>query len=333
MRFVNHTPLPAAMIPSCEGDDRVTALFLCAITYRLGERGLLGLAKEQRPLLLGNDLPYPSDAMFRKDAVSVCATGFVYPREREGRQATAVLRVGRSEAAIAAFGPRVWERGLSGALTPSRPLPFERVAMTWQNAYGGVVDEPAAILRVDGEDAFLPAHESAYPLSFDGIGFYTSAAHALHQPLPQLEHPEQLVRSWDDRPEPVCFAPCPLWSGLRAAFVMRQGQIDLPSVKRMPSRAAPRTTFDRIEPGTEIALLGMRPGGRPLQFLAPPPPAFVDLTVGAAVERAVSKIDAIDIDAEASEVRVLYRASVTYGLVQFEVRTARLEPTSDFPEA
>lgn len=333
MRFVNNTPLPAALIPSCEGDDRVTTLFLCAVTYRVGERGLLGLAAEQRPLLLGNDLPYPNDAMFRKDAVSVCATGFVYPREREGRQASAALRVGAAEASITAFGPRVWERGLSGALTPSRPLSFERVAMTWQSAYGGVVEEPAAILKVDGEEAFLPAHESAYPLNFDGVGFYTDAARALHHPLPQLEHPGHLLRSWDDHPEPVCFAPCPLWSGLRAGFVMQKGQFDVSKIKRIPSRSAPRTTFDRIETGTEVLLTGMRPGGRALHFLAPPPPAMVDLNVGGAAERSLTRIDAIDIDAEAAEVRFLYRASVTYGLVQFEMRTATLEPTHDFPEA
>lgn len=333
MRFVNNTPLPAAMVPTCEGDDRVTALFLCAVTYRVGERGLLGLAAEQRPLLLGGDLPYPNDAMFRKEAVSVCATGFVYPRDGEARQASGSLRVGTSEAAIAVFGPRVWERGLSGALTPSRPLPFERVAMTWQNAYGGVAEEPASVLVVDGEEAFLPAHESAYPLNFDGVGFYTDAARALHRPLPQLEHPGQLLRSWDDRPEPVCFAPCPLWSGLRANFVMNGGQIDLARVKRMPSRSAPRTTVDQLETGTPISLTGMRPGGRALHFLVPPPPVLVDLTVGSAAERSPTRIDAIDIDAEAAEVRFLYRAAVTYGLVQFEVRTATLEPTRDFPEA
>lgn len=333
MRFVNHTPLPAAMIPSTEKDDRVTALFLCAVTYRIGERGL-DVAPVQRPLMLRNDLPYPSDAMFIKVGVSVCATGFVYPRDRDAGQATAVLGVGGVEAAITAFGPRVWEQSaLSGALAPSRPLPFERVAMTWENAFGGMTEEPAAILQVDGEEAFLPAHENGYPLNFDGTGFYTDVRRALHQPLPQLEHPGQLLRRWDDHPEPVCFAPCPLWSGLRAGFVMKGDQLDVDAIHRVPSRAAPRTTFDKIEPGTPIRLWGMRPGGAALAFAAPPSPVAVDLTVGGAPERVVPALDAVDIDAEAAEVRLVYRASVTYGLVQFDVRTATLLATSDFTEA
>lgn len=332
MHFVNNTPLQAAMIPSSEEDDRVTALFLCSVTYRITDRGLQ-VASGQRPLLLGQDLPYPNDAMLLKAAISVCATGFVYPREREARQATAVLTVGSTEAAIEAFGPRVWEQSvISGALVPGRPLPFDRVAMTWENAFGGVTGEPARILQIDGEEAFLPAHENSYPLNFDGVGFYTDARKALHQPLPQLEHPGQLLRSWDDHPEPVCFAPCPLWSGLRASFVMRDGQFDVSRINKIPSRAAPRTTLDRIEPGTMIALAGMLPAGRALSFASPRSPVVVNLTVGGTAERVVPALDAVDIDAEVSEVRLLYRASITYGLVQFELRAATLEVTSDFPE-
>lgn len=334
MRFVNDTPHQAAMIPTCEQHgDAVTALFLCAVTYRVDDR-VLALAPTQRPLLLAPGLPYPNDAMFLKAGVSVCATGYVYPRDQEGRQATASLRVGTAETAIAAFGPRVWEPSIvSGALAPSRPLPFERVEMTWKNAFGGIVEEPAAVLQVDGEEAFLPVHENGYPLNFDGTGYYSDARRALHQPLPQLEHPGQLVARWDDRPEPVSFAPCPLWSGLRAQFVMRDRQLDTTRINRIPSRAAPRTTFDRLDPGTEISLSGMRPGGTALSFVAPPSPVTVDLALGGRAEQVVPVLDAVDIDAEAAEVRFVYRASATYGLVQFELRTATMQMVADFPEA
>jgi hypothetical protein len=334
MRFVNDTPLEAAMVPTCEAHgDAVTALFLCAVTYR-AEDGVLALAPAQRPLLLAPGLPYPNDAMFFKAGVSVCATGFVYPRDREGRQGVASLRAGAAEAAIAAFGVRVWEPALvSGALVPSRPLPFERVAMTWKNAFGGIVEEPAGVLQVDGEEAFLPAHESGYPLNFDGTGFYTDARRALNQPLPQLEHPGQLLAHWDDRPEPVSFAPCPLWSGLRAQFVMCGGRLDPTRIHRIPSRAAPRTTFERLDPGTQITLSGMRPSGAAISFAVPPSPVTVDLSVGGRAEQAGPALDAVDIDAEAREVRFVYRAAVTYDLVQFELRTATMTMVADFPEA
>lgn len=330
MRFSNDTPLPAAMIPNAEQDDRVTAIFLAAITYRIA-RGRLALAGAQRPLLLDPRLPYPHDGMLQKSVASVCATGFVYPREGRAREATAVLRVGERDAAIVAYGQRVWQRALGGGLAPSAPLPFERVEMTWQNAYGGTAKEPARVVRLDGDEAFIPEHESSYPHNLEGTGFITDAARAPGQPLPRLEHPEQLIRRWDDHPEPVCFAPYPLWGGLRAAHVWHDQQFDPGGASKLASRAAPRTTFDAIAPGTRIALGGMRPGGEALVFEAPPPPVAVTVAVGGSTERLLPALDAVDIDAEAAEVRLLFRATVSYGLVQLEHRRARLEPTEHFP--
>jgi hypothetical protein len=334
MEFENATPLPAAMVPNAEEDDRVTTLFLCAITYRIAGGGQLDLVREQRPLLLDPSERYPNDAVFTKEVAGVCATGFVYPRKGErAREATAALRVGSLETSIMAFGMRVWQRGALGGLVASAPLPFERVAMTWENAYGGVAMQPAVVTVVDGEEAFLPEHEAGYPLNFDGKGFYTDAARALEQPLPQLEDPAQLVRKWDDRPESVCFAPYPLWGGMRAQYMVKDKQLDMSGVGKLGSRAAPRTTFHEIVAGTEIALSGMRPGGATLAFVVPRSPVTVALSVGSAAETIIPRVDAIDIDAEAAEVRFVYRAKVTYDLVQFEVRRASMEPSEDFPDA
>src|SRR6185295_6896186 len=99
--------------------------------------------------------------------------------------------------------------------------------------------------------------EAVYPFNLEGTGYYLDRDEARDQPLPQLEHPEQLVERWDDRPEPACFAPYPLYGGLRGATVVRDKEIDLTRVGRLPSRSAPRTTFDRLEPGTRIAIDGM----------------------------------------------------------------------------
>jgi hypothetical protein len=333
MRFINNTPLPATMIPTSEEGDRISALFLCAIKYRI-EDDRLAVTRDQWPLLLGHTQPFPNDAVLLKKGVSVCAMGSVYPQSGEARVAAATMRVGTETRTIAVFGPRVWEKSIvTGVLSPSQPLPFKSVAMAWQNAFGGVVRQPASVVTLDGEEAFLPAHESGYAYNLDGVGFYTDARHALGQPLPQLEDPAQLIETWNTYPEPVCFAPCPLWSGLRARFVMRDGQFDVSRINRVASRAAPRTTFDQIEPGAIIALGGMRRGGERLSFATPPSPVDVVVTVGGASERVPLALDAVDLDAEAAEVRLLFRATVTYELVQFDVREATLEPTSDFPDA
>jgi hypothetical protein len=68
MRFLNHTPLPAAMIPNAEEDDRMLLLFLCAITYASS----------------------PAAAWWRRSASvrsrfgrsnATRSTGFVYPKQ------------------------------------------------------------------------------------------------------------------------------------------------------------------------------------------------------------------------------------------------------------
>lgn len=334
MRFSNQTPLPAAMVPSAGDDDRITAIFLAAVTYRI-EAGRLDLAPEQRPLLVGpgrERLSYPHDAMLEKDAVSVTASGFVYPKQGKAREATAILGVGAVEIPILALGQRVWQRS-AFSLAPTSPLPFDRVAMAWQNAYGGTTTEPARVVEVDGEEAFLPSHEGGYPFNFDGKGFYTDASQAVDQPLPQLEDPEKPVRRWDDRPDPVCFAPYPLWGGMRASHVMRDGQFDRAGVGKLACRSAPRTTFDTIAEGTRIALLGMRPGGGLLSFEVPRSPVAIDLSIGTRHDRMVPSLHAVDLDAEAAEVRLLFRASITYDLIQHELRRAEARIAQDLPAA
>jgi Uncharacterized protein conserved in bacteria (DUF2169) len=331
MRFENNTPLPAALIPNAEARDRMSAVVIAAITYRIGERGL-DLVPVQRPLALSSG-PIPNDRMLLKEGVSVCATGFVYAPGGQARRAQAALTVGDREMKVTVFGTRVWQKGfLAGDLVPSTPLPFERVAMTWKNAFGGTVLVPSSLQKIDGEEAIMPEHPEGYPYNFDGTGFYPTAEHAHHKPLPLIEHPDQPIKRWDDRPEPVCFAPYPVYGGLRAGFVLRDNQtIDTSKAGLLASRAAPRGTFGEIVEGTRIALEGMRPRGALLAFTVPAPPVRFDVAAGERAESIVPLLDAVDIDAEAAEVRFLYRAKVAYDLVQFEDRRLSVEPSSRFP--
>jgi hypothetical protein len=333
MQVTNDTPLPVAVVPSSEDADEITSLVLVAATFRIGEDGL-SLAEEQRPLRLTATDEYPHDAHFLKGCASVCATGFVYAPEEGARRATAKLVVGDVEQSVVAFGPRVWREGLiPGTLAPTEPLPFEAVAMTWDNAYGGSTFAATSVIEVDGEETIVPEHDDAFPLNIDGTGFYRTREQALLAPLPQLEHPEQLVGAWDDRPEPVCFAPYPLYGGMRAASMVRDKKVDLGKLGRLPSRGSPRTTFSSIPTGTAIRLFGMRPRGRALAFTVPPPPAFVEVSVGASATRLEPSLDAVDIDAEAATVRLVYRAAIRYGLVQYELRTARIGMTESLERA
>src|SRR5687767_5305857 len=105
MRFVNQTPLPAALVPCAEGGDDMTALVITAITFavspvsegknRVGSG--LRLVRAQRPLERGAARAEPGDDHFIREGVSVTASGFVYAPGGKGTKADASLEVGEDK--------------------------------------------------------------------------------------------------------------------------------------------------------------------------------------------------------------------------------------------
>ncbi len=327
MLLTNATPLPAAVVPNAE-DDRMVSLFVAAATFRIVGGNLI-LAEQQLPLLLVVPPPAVSDGYHTKAGTSVCAVGHVYAPSGQARQAAARLTVGETERSILAFGMRVWAAGL-GDPTPTTPLPFDRVPMTWAHAYGGSVFRKTALAKLaTGEEAIVPEHDEACALNFDGVGFYPERADAIDQPLPQLEDPAAPIRSYRDQPDPVCFAPYPLHGGLRARALVDGDKVDITRAGLALSRAAPSTTFASIPPGTRVVLEGMRPAGAALAFVVPPAPITADVTIGKVQQRLALHVDAIDIDADQSRVRVAYRALFAYALIQHEERNLRVEASPE----
>lgn len=323
MLLVNNTPLPAAIVANGE-DDSMVSLFVAAATFRIAG-GHLALDEEQIPLLLVAPPPIVGDAYHTKDGASVCAIGYAYAPSGKAQQSAVRLTVGEAQQSILVFGKRVWRAGV-GDLAPTSPLPFDRVPMTWELAYGGSIWRKGALIKLaSGEEAILPGHDEACALNLDGIGFYPERADAIDQPLPQLEDPEALITSYRDRPDPVCFAPYPLHGGMRARSVVIDDHLDLEHRGRMLSRAAPRATFDDLPPGTRVVLEGMRPSGAALAFTLPPAPVTAEVQVGGVKQRLALHVDAVDIDAETSRVRIVYRALFAYALIQYEERNLRVE--------
>jgi hypothetical protein len=341
MRFANHTPLPAALVPNAEDGDDMTALVICAVTFAIiptpegkeADGSTLQLTRAQRPLHTGPGLEIPGDDHFLREGVSVTASGHVHAPGGKATKADAILKVGNEKRVVRAFGPRVFREGVLGALTATAPLPFDRVPMTWDNTYGGVVMRKTTTVKRDGQETIVPEHPVFYPYNSDGKGFYLERADALEQPLPPLENPDQLIRDWDDQPLPVCFAPYPVHGAMRVlAMKTEDDQIDVTLFPRTTGRAAPWLVFPRLDPGTPIVLRGMRPRGETLAFNVPPPPVRVRVVLGGLQVRLDMLLDSIDIDADAAEVRFVHRTSFRFTLFQEELREAHLEPTEHFPK-
>lgn len=329
MLLLNRTPLHAALVPNADDDDRIVALFVAALTADIAPDRLL-LSKEQLPLMLEPKPPAIGDYHLTKAGASACVTGYVYAPNGSAHAAEARLLVGDRAFSVAAFGRRVWRETPDGAIAATVPATFDRIEMTWENAYGGAVIVPTRLQKLPGgEEAILPEHPEAFTDNTDGIGFYTEAPGAIGEPLPHLEDPEHLIQKWDDRPEPVCFAPYPMHGGMRAREVIVGGVVDFSRHAHVLSRAAPRTTFPEIPPGTRIGITGMRPGGEVLSFEVPEPPITADATVGDRHRKLDLYVDAIDIDAEAKAVRIVYRALFSYPLVRYEKRNLYVRPSPE----
>jgi hypothetical protein len=330
MQLVNASPLPVRLVRNAE-EDRVVALFVVAATFRATGSGLV-LAREQAPIVVVPPTPTVGDASPSKEGVSVCVTGFVYPGATTPGRGEARLRVGDVTRVVAAFGPRVWREGAAGRLEATAPLPFDRVEMSWANAFGGGVHRPTRLVALEGGgEAIAPEHDVSCPENPDGVGFYPEHADAVEQPLPALEDASAPIARFGDRPTPACFAPYPIYGGLRAAVLARgSDEIAWAEHGRAMSRAAPWTTFAALPAGTRVAIEGMRARGEAIAFEVPEPPVDVDVVVGPHGARVALATDAVDVDAEAATVRVLWRAFFSYPLVRWQHRVTHVRATPRF---
>jgi uncharacterized protein YjbI with pentapeptide repeats len=137
------------------------------------------------PLEEAGSLRRASDFAPFKPRVDVTLVGHGHPTMAGGALGRVALRVGALRSEVLLAGDRTWEGG-----EPSAPLPFVRMPLVWERAYGGV-----------GFDA--------NPL---GRGFGGLV-------LPNLERPGAELRRAKDVAQPRCFAPVPReWTSRRTGL-------------------------------------------------------------------------------------------------------------------
>lgn len=132
------------------------------------------------PQELGKDAAL--DMGMPKSRAEVLLTAKAYPAGRKAQAACQVrLRLGKVDKTLYAVGDRFWKNG-----APTQPLPFTELPLTYANAYGG----------------------EGYPQNPLGKGFapVRTASGEVH-PLPNVENPQQLLRTPKDKRPPAGFGP------------------------------------------------------------------------------------------------------------------------------
>jgi hypothetical protein len=169
-----------------------------------------------------------------------------------------------------------------------------------------------------------PGGRYSYPLNPHGVGLYADQSAATDQPLPQIERPDQLVRRWNDQPEPGGFAPCPDLVALRfpkqpavavdpesppsveeiRADVHTVAKRMLSNAWRMQHHAAGDLILDGVVPKILVEATGI--GRDSIRFHVPPPPVKVHTRRHRTVEETRGRLCSLHIDADNSFVRMVY---------------------------
>lgn len=105
------------------------------------------------------------------------------------RESRVQVQVGSLKRTLQVYGDRVWT-GVAD-LRPSTPVPFVSMPLQWERSFGG---RSAAGARWE-------------PRNPIGRGLYASHSEARDSALPNLEDPDERIRSWSDAPTPAGVSP------------------------------------------------------------------------------------------------------------------------------
>jgi hypothetical protein len=205
MWFVaNRTPFAADYAWVLDKDGNRIWLVVVKATFDIQPDGSCRLAADNDPVRQmaeaygefgQSSLRYEADLLGVKPTTDILVHGdAMAPKGRRVTSLDVSLRVGGLDKHLRVIGDRVWEKGALGGVKMSAPQPFERMALTYERAYGGW-DRSAS----EAEHHRLEVRNPV------GTGFSVRVENCTGLRLPNIEYPDQLVGAWKDRPSPAGF--------------------------------------------------------------------------------------------------------------------------------
>jgi hypothetical protein len=204
---VNRTPFVVTLVPGLGKDDVANMTVVAKATFQIDPRSKeLAVAEEQVPFLAGDEwngpepadssVRYESDASPAKPGTDVILVGHAHAGARPQRVLEVEMRVGPIHKRVLVTGDRRWVKAGPSWVASAPPVPFERVPLIYERAYGGVD-------RSDPERA-RQAREERNPV---GTGFAASSRTERLDglALPNLEDPRRPIKEWSDRPSVAGF--------------------------------------------------------------------------------------------------------------------------------
>jgi len=252
MDFTNRTPFPAKLLTGSTGEREILAIVACKVTYRLEQERLVPVTGDDAwPVF---DKPYEfekvslaPDLEFRKRGIDILVFGKVIaPQGKAVRSMRVAVECGQIRHQVAVFGDRVWRKAML-RFVPSEPEPFLEMPLTNDRAFGG--------------KAKMYGAEVAHPINPDGRGFLFEKEEVEGTPLPNIEDPDALIKTWQDKPRPACF--------FKPLGILEKKNLPEEHPERVPFRVMP-TLFNQAVPelvaqpedlGDSLRLIGFAPDG------------------------------------------------------------------------
>jgi hypothetical protein len=304
-------------------------------TYEISPNGVLTLAEEQAPLELKGQRwddtdessdRYEPEVAFFKPATDVVLVGHAHAQERNTRELLVALRVGPLQKGVRVIGDRAWFKSM-GSISMTKPVPFERIPLRYERAFGGWdrSDPDAARHRFEPRNPVGTGFRSKDGRFEEGVR------------LPNLEDPAQPLEDWGDTPAPAGFGFIgPHWQP-RAAFAGTYDEAWEKSRKPLLPKDFNRKFLNAASPGLiapgylrgdePVVVANATPEGR-LSFQLPgtPPPRVLVACHDQPDAWMQLNLDTVIVDTDAMKLFLLWRGHLVLQREPLEVRALRVEP-------
>lgn len=196
MYLNNETPFCVQLTPQVNEDGIETLFAVVKASFRISHLGVLSeqVALQTEDIYWGkkgkSSLKFPVDFHIGKAGTDIGVVGDAWaPDGHPCRQMDVSLSVGEVHKTLRIFGNRVWK-----GLRPSEPELFHRIPLRYENAYGGSV-------LLKNEDYCIS------PKNPIGKGLWHKDARddINGVALPNIEDPQNLIYSPENKPDPVGF--------------------------------------------------------------------------------------------------------------------------------
>jgi hypothetical protein len=207
MNLVKSSQIEAGVTPVTDKYGYENILVVAKATFTIKPDGTCILSDEQQPLIYADEfygepgfsaVQYETDFAFCKRKTDVLLNGSAYaPGGKPATKVPVSLQVGSLVKSFNVIGNRIWKRRLI-SVSPSRPKPFTKMAISYDNAFGGVDNTHKD-----------PARHRTYLLNFAGKGFYynSNLKQIDGKPLPNTEEINRPITKPDGRYQPMAFGP------------------------------------------------------------------------------------------------------------------------------